>query len=68
MSDRINLHHDQYDSVVKLVEKIAVAGKITAKEQRIIDKRARTKLDKLDSMALTRLASLVQSGAVKPAK
>jgi|GEM_PF-6977627 len=56
---------DQYDSLVKLVEKITIAGKITRQEQALINRRSRTQMDKLDSMAVAQLNRLMKTGAVR---
>jgi hypothetical protein len=59
-------HRDQYDSVVKLVEKISIAGTINRQQQTRINQCEKKSTDKLDLMALSRLSDLIHKGAVKP--
>lgn len=53
--------------LVELVEKIVGDGRITHRQERIINDAIQQPLDNLDLMAITRLRDLIREGAVRVA-
>lgn len=66
-SDNSPPSKDQYQSLVKLVEKITSTGRLTRDDQAHISQYSKNPLDKVDTMAISHLTALIKKGEVKPA-